>query len=137
MMKQPVLKPATSNKMEDELPMGRPGRSQTLLTKGLAASTMNMLTVPKIEKAKARSNSNDRMKEEDVNVLYERHDQLIEILLVEEDNIIDEHKCLIDGMINSIKDDSILYQNLQSQRSLKSRRGRHSVLHGRTHAPAR
>lgn len=117
MMKQPALKQSQSNKMEEEY-VGRAQRSQTLLTKGLAASTVNMLTVPKLEKPKARSNSNDRLKEEDVNVLYEKHEQLIETLLVEEDNIIDEHKMLIDNMINSIKDDSILYQNLQSQRKV-------------------
>lgn len=116
LMKQPGLKQTQSSKMEDEGQYGRSQRSQTMVSKGLASSTVQMITAPKLEKMKARSNSIERMKEEDVNVLYEKHEQLIETLLVEEDNIIDEHKQLIDNMINSIKDDSILYQNLQSQR---------------------
>lgn len=111
----PMMQKSTKAGMNEELPIGR---NRTMTTKGLAASTVNMLTVPQKDKSKVRSSSNDRMREEDVNVLYEKHEHLIETLLLEEDKIIDDHKSLIDNMINSIKNDSILFQNLQSQRSL-------------------
>ncbi len=62
-----------------------------------------------------RSASNERMKEEDVNILYEQHEKLLDTLMVEEDTIIESHKGLIDSMINSIKEDSELFSNLQSQ----------------------
>lgn len=131
-MANPMLaqKPSRTSTTNEDTPAGRSNRSMT--TKGLAASTVNMLAVQQKDKTKARSSSNDRLRDEDVNVLYEKHENLIETLLLEEDKIIDEHKSLIDSMINSIKNDSILFQNLQSQRILYhySRR-RHSIVHGR------
>lgn len=113
-------------RLNSEDPSERSARSHTQLpgSRGLAASQIDyeQPSVPKFDKVpKMRSNSNertDRMREEDVNVLYEQHEKLIENLLIEEDNIIDEHKGLIDNMINSIKNDSVLFQNLQAQGSI-------------------
>ena len=108
----------------EELPINqRPGKGLSALNAGLKVSSSNVDLVANLSRQSfstqpKRSLSNERMKEEDVNTLYEQHEKLLDTIMVEEDTIIENHKGLIDSMINSIKEDSELFSNLQSQGSV-------------------
>ena len=100
----------------------RPGKGINALNAGgMKVSTSNIeLLGPKSRLSSnqtqdKRSRSNNRMNEEDINHLYERHEKLLESLSTEEEEIIENHKVIIDEMIGSIKEDSELYSNLQSE----------------------
>ena len=100
----------------------RPGKGINALNAGgMKVSTSNIeLIGPKSRLSSnqtqdKRSRSNNRMNEEDINHLYERHEKLLESLSTEEEDIIENHKVIIDEMIGSIKEDSELYSNLQSE----------------------
>lgn len=60
-----------------------------------------------------RQNSEEKADEDDVNFLYEQREQLVETILLEEENIIGDHRNMIDVMFSSVKQDMELYQSVQ------------------------